>query len=77
MARAFFADIVRLHGIPASIVSDRDPVFTSAFWKALFEASGTKLLMSSAFHPQTDNQTEAVNKAIGMYLRCLRGDRPR
>jgi len=77
VARVFFAEVVRLHGIPASIVSDRDPVFTSAFWKALFAASGTKLLMSSAFHPQTDGQTEAVNKAIGMYLRCLTGDRPR
>jgi transposase InsO family protein len=77
VARVFFAEIVRLHGIPASIVSDRDPVFTSAFWQALFRASGSKLLMSSAFHPQTDGQTEAVNKAIGMYLRCLTGDRPR
>nr|CAB3446695.1 unnamed protein product [Digitaria exilis] len=77
VASAFFADVVRLHGIPTSIVSDRDPVFTSAFWKALFAASGTKLLMSSAFQPQTDGQTEAVNKAIGMYLRWLTGDRPR
>ena len=77
VARVFFAEVVRLHGIPASIVSDRDPVFTSAFWKALFAASGSKLLMSSAFHPQTDGQTEAVNKAIGMYLRCMTGDRPR
>jgi len=77
VARVFFAEVVRLHGIPASIVSDRDPVFTSAFWKALFAASGSKLLMSSAFHPQTDGQTEAVNKAIGIYLRCMTGDRPR
>lgn len=77
VARVFFAEIVRLHGIPSSIVSDRDPVFTSAFWRALFAASGSKLLMSSAFHPQTDGQTEVVNKAIGMYLRCMTGDRPR
>jgi len=77
VTRVFFAEVVRLHGIPASIVSDRDPVFTSAFWKALFAASGSKLLMSSAFHPQTDGQTEAVNKAIGIYLRCMTGDRPR
>jgi hypothetical protein len=77
VARVFFSEVVRLHGIPVSIVSDRDPVFTSAFWKALFAASGSKLLMSSAFHPQTDGQTEAVNKAIGMYLCCMTGDRPR
>jgi len=77
VAHVFFAEVVRLHGILTSIVSDRDLMFTSAFWKALFAASSSKLLMSSAFRPQTDDQTEAVNKAIGMYLRCLTGDRPR
>jgi transposase InsO family protein len=77
VAHMFFAEIVRLHGIPMSIVSDRDPVFSSAFWQALFRASGSSLMMSSAFHPQTDGQMEAVNKAISMYLRCLTGDRPR
>lgn len=51
VAHAFFLDIVHLHGIPISIVSNRDPVFTSAFWWALFQASGFKLHMSSAFHP--------------------------
>jgi len=77
VARVFFAEVVRLHGIPASIVSDRDPVFTSAFWRALFTASGSKLLMSSAFHPQTGGQMEVVNMTIGMYLRCMTGDRLR
>ncbi|WVZ82924.1 hypothetical protein U9M48_030129 [Paspalum notatum var. saurae] len=77
VAQAFFTDIVRLHGMPTSIVSVRDPVFTSTFWKALFKHCGTKLHMSSAFHPQSDGQTEAVNKAIAMYLRCFIGDRPR
>ncbi|WVZ96354.1 hypothetical protein U9M48_042006 [Paspalum notatum var. saurae] len=77
VARAFFSEIVRLHGIPASIVSDRDPVFTSTFWRELFELSGTKLNMSSAFHPQSDGQSKATNKIITMYLRCLTGDRPR
>ncbi|KAF0893827.1 hypothetical protein E2562_029711 [Oryza meyeriana var. granulata] len=52
VAQAFFADIVRLHGVPQSIVSDRDPVFTSAFWQELMRLTGTKLFMSSAFHPQ-------------------------
>jgi hypothetical protein len=77
VARAFFAEVVRLHGVPASIVSDRDPVFTSEFWRELFRLAGVKLHMSSAFHPQSDGQSEATNKIITMYLRCLTGDRPR
>ena len=52
VAQAFFADIVRLHGVPQSMVSDRDPVFTSTFWRELMRLMGTKLHMSSAFHPQ-------------------------
>jgi hypothetical protein len=54
VARAFFNDIVRLHGFPASIVSDRDPVFTSHVWHDLFTLAGVTLRMSTAFHPQTD-----------------------
>jgi hypothetical protein len=77
VARAFFDNIICLHGIPSSIVSDRDPVFTSNFWKELFALLGTKLNMSSTFHPQTDGQSEAANKIITMYLWCLAGDRPR
>lgn len=77
VATTFFKEIVRLHDVPASLVSDRDPVFTSAFWKALFAAMGSDLHMSSAFHPQSDGQSEAVNKVIAMYLRCMVGDRPR
>jgi hypothetical protein len=59
------------------LVSDRDPVFTSTFWRELMRLTGTKLHMTSAFHPQSDGQTEAANKIIVMYLRCLTGDRPR
>jgi hypothetical protein len=77
VAHAFFTKIVRLHGIPSSIVSDRDPTFTSNFWQELFKLSGVYLQMSSAFHPQSDGQTEVVNKIITMYLRCLTGDRSR
>jgi hypothetical protein len=77
VARVFFAEIMCLHGIPQSMVSDRDPVFTSAFWRELMRLTGTKLHMTSAFHPQSDGQTEAANKVIVMYLRCLTGDRPR
>lgn len=77
VARAFFAEIVRLHGLPSSIVSDRDPMFTSNFWRELFSLAGVQLHMSSAFHPQSDSQSEATNKIITMYLRCLTGDHPR
>jgi hypothetical protein len=77
VAQVFFAEIVRLHGVPQSLVSVRDPVFTSTFWRELMRLTGTKLHMTSAFHPQSDGQTEAANKIIVMYLRCLTGDRPR
>jgi len=76
-ARAFFHDIVRLHGFPESIVSNRDPVFTGRVWRDLFRQAGVQLRLNMAFHPQTDGQSEAVNKTIAMYLRCLTGDRPR
>jgi hypothetical protein len=69
VAQAFFADIVRLHGVPESIVSDRDSVFTSGFWNELMRLTGTKLYMSSAFHPQMGGQTEAANRVIVIYLR--------
>ena len=77
VARVFFQEIVRVHGLPSSIVSDRDPVFTSAFWKELFSLFGVKLQFTSAFHPQADGQSEATNKIIAMYLRCLTGGHPR
>ena len=77
VARAFFDNIVWLHGFPTSIVSDRDPVFTGHVWRDLFHMAGVKLQMSTAFHPQTDGQSEVVNKVIVMYLRCVTGDRPR
>ena len=77
VAWAFFDGIVHLHGFPCSIISDRDTVFTSAFWRELFRLAGVKLNMSSAFHPQSDGQSEVVNRIIMMYLRYLAGDHPR
>jgi hypothetical protein len=77
VARAFFNEVVRLHGLPESIVSDRDPVFTGNIWKDQFNKSGVALKMSTAFHPHTGGQSKAVNKTISMYLRCITGDRPR
>lgn len=77
VAQAFFDQIVRLHGLPHSIVSDRDPVFTSNFWQELFRLLGSELRLSSTFHPQTDGQSEVTNRIITVYLRCLAGDRPK
>jgi hypothetical protein len=62
--------------MPISIVSDRDPVFTSHFWKDLFGMFDTKLQMSSAYHPQSDGQTERVNQSLEMYLRCAASEQP-
>jgi hypothetical protein len=77
VAWAFFDGIVWLHGILSSIVSDQDPIFTSNFWRELFRLADVQLNLSSAFHPQSDRQSEATNKIIAMYLHCLTGDRPR
>lgn len=67
---AIFLDVVfRLHSLPETIVSDRDPRFTSAFWTRLFELLGSRLLMSTAVHPETDGQTERVNRVIEDVLR--------
>jgi transposase InsO family protein len=70
IAKAVFDNVVKLHGLPKTIVSDRDKVFTSVFWKELFSLMVTQLIMSSAYHPQTDGQTERVNQCLEMYLRC-------
>ncbi|MBM1124178.1 DDE-type integrase/transposase/recombinase, partial [Klebsiella pneumoniae] len=63
-------EIVRLHGTPCSIVSDRDPRFTSRFWSSLQTALGTKVSMSTAFHPQSDGQTERTIQTLEDMLRA-------
>lgn len=68
-AHLFLKHVFRLHGLPLSLVSDRDPRFTSAFWSTLFRALGTSLDMSTADHPQTDGQTERTNRTLQDYLR--------
>ena len=65
----FIEAVYRHHGLPENIVSDRDPRFTSAFWTSLFELLGTKLQMSTAAHPETDGQTERVNRVLEDVLR--------
>jgi hypothetical protein len=63
--------VYRLHELPASIISDCDPVFTSKFWQSLFKLAGTSLKLSSSYHPQTDSQTERVNQCLETYLQCF------
>jgi len=67
----YLREIVRLHGLPSSIVSDRDSKFTSRWWRALHKMMGTKLLMSTSFHPQTDGQTERANRNVAQIFRAI------
>jgi hypothetical protein len=69
VADLFFREVFRLHGLPKTIVSDRDNRFMSTFWQELFRLVGTALTPSTSYHPQTDGQTEIVNKWVEGYLR--------
>ena len=75
-SRVFLDNVFRHHGLPETIVSDRDPRFTSAFWMELFRLLGTKLTMSTADHPQTDGQTERVNRVLEDVLRSVCSEEP-
>jgi transposase InsO family protein len=75
VATAFMETVQKLHGSPKIIVSDRDPIFTGHFWTELFSCLGTQLAHSSSYHPQSDGQTEIVNKCLEGYLRCFVSDK--
>ena len=68
--RLYIQEIVRLPGVPVSIVSDRDPRFTAQFWKSFQKVMGTQLSMSTAFHPQTDGQSERTIQILEDMLRA-------
>ncbi|GKC75340.1 putative mitochondrial protein, partial [Tanacetum coccineum] len=74
IAQLFLDNIYKLHGLPKTIVSDRDKVFMSLFWQSLFKMLKVGLKFSTAYHPQTDRQTEVVNKYLEGYLRCMTGE---
>lgn len=77
VAQAYLDGVFRLRGWPRSIVSDRDSIFLSTFWQALFCIQGTEFKLSLAYHPQADGQTEVVNKCLETYLRCMTFECPK
>lgn len=75
IAFIFFKEIVKLHGIPQSITSDWDVKLLSHFLRELWRRLETNLIFNSAYHPQSDGQTEVMNRTIGSMLRCLVNDK--
>lgn len=77
LAQIYTREVYKIHGLPKVILSDRDPAFTSIFWRELFKVSKVQLSFPSAYHPQSDGQTERVNRCLETYLRCMTGDQPK
>ena len=76
-AELFIDRVFRQHGLPVAIVSDRDPRFTSKFWKSVFQVLGTRLDMSTSDHSQTNGQTERVNRVVEDILRSVFAETPK
>ena len=76
VAQAYLDNVFKLHGLPKDIISGRDPTFLSDVWKELFRVHGVDLRYSTAYHPQTDGQTEVTNKTLETYLRCMTAETP-
>lgn len=68
--------VIKLHGLPKSIITDRDKNFVSQFWKELFNIMGVQTKCSTAYHPQTDGQSEILNHRVEIYLRCMSRVKP-
>lgn len=71
VAEKFVEGVLKLHGMPRTIISDCDPIFVSNFLQEFFKMSGSKLQLSSAYHPHTIGQTEVINRCVEQYLRCF------
>lgn len=77
VALPLWSHVIKLHGEPLCIVSDRERIFAGAIWRTLLTSIGTKLSYSTTYHPQTDGQTEWVNQCLEMYLPCAIQDQPK
>ena len=77
VAEKFVDVVVKLHGVPMTIITYRDPIVISHFGREFFKMSGTQLKMSSSYHPQTDGQSEVINRCLEQYLRCFAHQQPR
>jgi len=77
VADVFIKEIVSIHGLSQTIVSDCDKVFTSKFWEQICARKGIKLARNSAYHPQSDGQTEVLNRCLETYLNCYTQAKPK